>query len=210
MCFFSLPTFPQEELNQAYKCVTNALHYLLSCLKDRKVHKYLEHLNQCKLRKLKKEMNKGEQIRNVLQDAMIRGNPREYQRVLFEVVKLSNAIIHLGTCFGKALVALMCIQHFSSSFGKGKQTLFLVPSVALAIQQSIKLCANLPKYDVQTACYTSANSDSTQKALVCSHIIVATHGVVSVLTLFCVFPLKAVILMQVPDLSYFRLNDALC
>jgi hypothetical protein len=59
-----------------------------------------------------------------------------------------------------------------------KQTLFLVPSVALAIQQSLTLRANLPHLHVETACYTSASSKRTRASLGTCDVIVATHGVI--------------------------------
>jgi superfamily II DNA or RNA helicase len=179
VCFFSSPTFPQEDLDQALKRITNAFQDPLSRLEVGGVQKYLEYIRHRVGLKSKKEMNESERLRKVMQDATIKGDPRAYQRVLFEIAKSANTIINLGTGFGKTLIGIMCIRHFSSSFDEGKQTLFLVPSVALAIQQSITLRANLPKYDVRTACYTSTNSDSARESLSKCHVIVATHGAVS-------------------------------
>jgi hypothetical protein len=59
-----------------------------------------------------------------------------------------------------------------------KQTLFMVPSVALAIQQSLTLSANLPHLHVETACYTSASSKRARTLLSKCDVIVATHGVI--------------------------------
>jgi len=59
-----------------------------------------------------------------------------------------------------------------------QQTLFLVPSVALAIQQSLTLKANLPLLRVETACYASASSKRARISLGKCDIIVATHGAI--------------------------------
>lgn len=118
---------------------------------------------------------KEEQRLESLQDAAIVGNPRGYQMALFEHAKQRNTVIHLGTGKGKTLIALLVIRHFASAFENGKQTLFLVPSVALAIQQTTTLQANLP-YTVATACRTTTNNEQARQKLAKSNIIVATHG----------------------------------
>ena len=59
----------------------------------------------------------------------------------------------------------MTIRHFSQEYrgldpnGHAKQTWFLVPSVALAVQQTQTLRVNLP-YKVATACHTGTIVDS--------------------------------------------------
>ena len=66
-----------------------------------------------------------------LDDATVRGSPRDYQTALLEIAKTRNTIIHLGTGKGKTLIALLCIRHFATPPGDvdlPKQTLFLVPS----------------------------------------------------------------------------------
>ena len=122
-----------------------------------------------------KEKLKEEQRLESLQDAAILGNPRDYQTALFEVAKSRNTVIHLGTGKGKTLIALLVIRHFEDAYAQGKQTLFLVPSVALAIQQTTTLQANLP-YTVATACRTTTNNEEARQRLAESNIIVATHG----------------------------------
>ena len=117
-------------------------------------------------------------MQQIIKDATINGDPRKYQRILFERAKTKNTIVNLGTGYGKTLIALMCIKHFSPAFKEGKQTLFLVPSVALAIQQSITLRANLPSYSIQTACFATSNSETSRKALATANVIVATHGAI--------------------------------
>lgn len=112
-----------------------------------------------------------------LKDAAIIGNPRDYQMALFEAAKKRNTIVNLGTGKGKTLIALLCIDHFSKSYEEGKQTLFMVPSVPLAIQQTTTLQANLP-FTIQTACINVSNSEDARRALAEANIIVATHGAI--------------------------------
>jgi hypothetical protein len=68
----------------------------------------------------------------------------------------------------------MCIKHFASSpdfENNQKQTLFLVPSVVLALQQSMTLRANLP-YSVGTACWNETQKSRVQ--LRRANVLVAT------------------------------------
>jgi endoribonuclease Dicer len=120
-----------------------------------------------------------EDMQHLLNDARINDDPREYQRTLFEIAKSRNTIVILGTGFGKTLVALLLIRHHGAAFREGKQTLFLVPSVALAIQQSVTLRANLPNYSIQTACYETASTSIAREELAKANVVVATHGAVS-------------------------------
>lgn len=120
---------------------------------------------------------KEEEHRRALEDAEVQGNPRDYQTALFEVAKKRNTIINLGTGKGKTLIALLTIQHFAPAFDQGKQTLFMVPSVPLCIQQSTTLQANLP-YKIKVACINVSHSESTRKELAEANIIVATHGAI--------------------------------
>ena len=112
-----------------------------------------------------------------LEEATIRGFTRDYQIALFEIAKTRNTIIHLGTGKGKTLIALLCIKHFAKAFNQKKQTLFMVPSVALALQQSTALRANLP-YSVETACFNVAHSAQSRVKLSRANIVVATHGAI--------------------------------
>jgi len=131
------------------------------------------------------------------EEAKIKGDPRMYQRKLLERAKQENVIVHLGTGYGKTLIALLLIQHVHSQEtlitttttttapadssqpdGKPskKKTIFLVPSVALALQHSTTLRANLP-YTVATACFqTSHNTDAYRAQLAAADILVATQG----------------------------------
>ncbi|UYV74239.1 DICER1 [Cordylochernes scorpioides] len=66
--------------------------------------------------------------------------PREYQVEIFKLALEQNTIALLGTGTGKTFISVMLIRHFSSQLTKpflegGKRTIFLVPTVPLAIQQ---------------------------------------------------------------------------
>lgn len=120
--------------------------------------------------------DENERIKKSIEEAIVRGNPRLYQIALFERAKERNTIVNLGTGQGKTLIALLCIQHFSKpAYDEGKKTLFLVPSIALAVQHTTTLKANLP-FKVSTACHTSSNSDMAREEIKECNILVATHG----------------------------------
>ena len=131
--------------------------------------------------------NRETMTQQLLADATIEASPREYQRMLLERARQQNTIVHLGTGYGKTLIALLLIkeqwfkQQTNSSTDDAPlppQTLFLVPSVALAIQQSMSLRANLP-FTVATACYDTSKTDEYRAQLQQAQILVATHGAVS-------------------------------
>lgn len=122
----------------------------------------------------KKEIEKAA----ALEEAVVRGNPRRYQTALVELAKKQNTIVNLGTGQGKTLIALLLIRHFAQvedAYRKGKQTLFLVPSVALATQHTTTLQANLP-YTVATACHNSTKANGSRERMAETNILVATHG----------------------------------
>jgi hypothetical protein len=100
----------------------------------------------------------------------ITGDARPYQIAMVERAKKQNTIVQLSTGLGKTLIAIMTIRNFAKDYeelvnvntnvntnvnsrGHFKQTWFLVPSVALAVQQSNTLRVNLP-YKIATACHT--------------------------------------------------------
>jgi len=103
-------------------------------------------------------------------------SPRTYQMELFERAKNQNTIIHLGTGCGKTLIAILSIRHFLEK-DSTRQALFIVPSVALAVQHSRTLQANLP-YKVQTACSIVHYSEQLRKELATAEVLVATHGAI--------------------------------
>lgn len=114
-----------------------------------------------------------EKQERALQDAKIDGGARSYQISLLETCKKRNSIVYLGTGSGKTLIAILLVKELAAAaFAAGKQTLFLVPSVALALQQSTTLQANLP-HSVGLACY-SVTAAAVQ--LRSCNILVATHG----------------------------------
>ena len=119
-----------------------------------------------------------------LEEAIVRGNPRRYQTALVELAKKQNTIVHLGTGQGKTLIGLLLIRHFAHvnqkgepwhAYENGQQTLFLVPSVALATQHTTTLQANLP-YTVATACHNSTKANGSRESMAEANILVATHG----------------------------------
>lgn len=95
-------------------------------------------------------------------DAKISADPRPYQLAMANIAKKQNTIAQLNTGLGKTLIAIMTIRNLAHEFeddsfvserGHKKQTWFLVPSVALAVQQSNTLRVNLP-YSISTVCHT--------------------------------------------------------
>lgn len=138
-----------------------------------------------------------------LEESIIRGDPRRYQIALFERAKVQNTIVHLETGKGKTLVALLLIRHLSYLYQEGKQTLFLVPSVALAMQHSATLRANLP-YTVATASHNSTRNPGAREAMAASNILVATHG--AILDLFMhygdLFQMQRINLLVVDECHY--------
>jgi hypothetical protein len=176
--YFSAKSFTPEELAEIEPVVTKALIEPIELAERGGYKAYKEFMQERELKRTKRNELQMERMQQALDDAAITDNPREYQRIFFEIAKTSNTIINLGTGFGKTLIALLCIRHFSPDFDKGRQTLFLVPSVALAIQQSTTLRANLPKYTIQTAYYASSNSEVSRRALAEANVLVATHGAI--------------------------------
>lgn len=177
--FFSAPSFTPEEMAKVEPRILEMIAGPFQNLEANGYETYTKYLQEREQKRDRHSKAQLEKMQQALQDATIRGDPREYQTALFEIAKTKNTIVNLGTGFGKTLIALLCIRHFSPDFDEGKQTLFLVPSVALAIQQSATLRANLPGFSVQTACYASSNSDASRRALGKANVIVATHGAVS-------------------------------
>ncbi|RKP20354.1 P-loop containing nucleoside triphosphate hydrolase protein, partial [Rozella allomycis CSF55] len=70
-------------------------------------------------------------------------SPRDYQRKLFTYSLNNNSIVWLPTGSGKTLIALMLLKHYIVKDMK-KKCFFLVPTVALGIQQFEYLNGNLP------------------------------------------------------------------
>jgi hypothetical protein len=174
------PSYTEAELEEIFPRFQRLLAEEVTKVEKDPYGAFVAYKQELKERQQQEEGQLSESLQQAIEEATIRGDPREYQRRLTEIAKQRNTIIHLGTGAGKTLIALLCIQQFSKDFEDGKkQTLFMVPSVALAIQQSTTLKANLPEFSVRTACYTNTNTDVARDQLKNANIIVATHGAVS-------------------------------
>lgn len=185
--FFLAPSVSLKELELTTPVVEQAIEAMVQRMESQdafeaycqyQLQKQLQHLEHTKRQKEKRE--------KALQDAIVGGDPRPYQTALLERAMERNSIVHLGTGAGKTLIALLLVQHYAADFApqkdqNQKQTLFLVPSVALAVQQSTTLAANLP-YSVGVACYsTTMTAGATagvqaRRKLKEVNILVATHG----------------------------------
>ena len=119
------------------------------------------------------------------------GTLRNYQVHLLEKCKRENVVVHLATGMGKTMISIMLIREYLSKrqttiasgqeglvtrHGNSKrQILFLVPSIALCVQHSDTLRANL-NCSVATACHTSSHTARSRDEISRSDVIVATHG----------------------------------
>jgi hypothetical protein len=194
--FSTTATFPASVLEEARSQIYEGMEEPLRRLEHGGHEMFLDYLKQkSAMRCLNGRSQEGkETVRKSLHDAYISGDIRGYQRRLLEVALSKNIIINLATGTGKTLIALLCIKekkNFSNQSENStnkKQTLFLVPSVALAIQQSITLRSNLPGFRVETACYSTSSSRKSRKALASCDIIVATHGAVRLHHTHCFLP----------------------
>jgi hypothetical protein len=180
--FFCASSIPVHVLEKAKSMIYERIEEPLRRLEtDDGPNLYLQY---CRERNRKMEVDSEEEQRvhrQNLDDLLVRGDPREYQRQLLQVALEKNTIINLGTGAGKTLIALMCIKEIRAADKDKKQTLFLVPSVALAIQHGFTLQSNLPNFKIETAYYARSGSQNTRASLVDCDVIVATHGVVSIL-----------------------------
>lgn len=177
--FFSIPSFPENLLKEAKAQIYSNIEGPLRRL-EQEGHELLTRHQQERREKIAAERAEEERmIEKSLDDLLIRGDPREYQQQLLEIAVSRNTIVNLGTGSGKTLIALLCIKEKHAARDNGKrQTLFLVPSVALAIQQSLTLRANLPHFRIETACYATANSKRSREKLSECDVLCATHGAV--------------------------------
>jgi ERCC4-related helicase len=165
------------ELEAVAGKVKSALEQPLRNIEKEGYHVYKQHIEQLKVKAEITKKKEDERIQQALSDSKIRGNPREYQTALFEIAKRKNIIINLGTGCGKTLIAVLLIKYFAPSFEDEQQILFMVPSVALAVQHTSTLRANLD-YSVETACSTSNCSEKSRRKLASCNIVVATHGAI--------------------------------
>jgi primosomal protein N' len=178
--FFSAPTFPARVLEESKYMIYERIEEPLSRLEsDDGPEVFLKHRQE---HIHKADMDEEEERRlhqQNLDDLLVQGDPREYQRHLLEIALQKNTIVNLGTGTGKTLIALLCIKEIREADKDHKQTLFLVPSVALAIQHGLTLQSNLPNFRVESAYYERSGSQKAREKLVSCDIIVATHGAVS-------------------------------
>ena len=177
--FLLRPTVAQYEIDALRESIEGAIDQAIRKVEDGGKDAFTNFLVQQRsdAEAFESQTVKQEEHLRALEEAAIHGNPRDYQTVLFEVAKRRNTIINLGTGKGKTLIALLTIQHFAPAFEEGKQTLFMVPSVPLCIQQSTTLQANLP-YNIKVACIHVGQSESARQELAEANIIVATHGAI--------------------------------
>lgn len=174
--FLFAPAVSTEEVAATSETIKSDLDTILKKVEQGGRKAYLDY--QEELKRMNEESTENEtEKKQAIEDALIHGTPRDYQTKLFEIAKTQNTIINLGTGKGKTLIALMCIRHYSEELSDGKQTLFVVPSVPLALQQTNTLKANLP-FSVGTACLAVSHSGSSRKKLSESQIVVATHGAI--------------------------------
>ena len=176
--FFSASAFTSDEVSKMEPIMRKAMEVPIALIEKDGYEAYKRFVRERSMKRNRRNEDQLQNTRQAILDSAIRGDPRDYQRIFFEIAKTQNTIINLGTGFGKTLIALLCIRHFSADFESGRQTLFLVPSVALAVQQSMTLRANLPGFRIQTACYASSNSVTNRHGLNKANVIVATHGAI--------------------------------
>mmetsp|Transcript_3985 Transcript_3985/g.5196 ORF Transcript_3985/g.5196 Transcript_3985/m.5196 type:complete len:1557 (+) Transcript_3985:97-4767(+) len=175
---FTVPRIHKEEIR-------HTIHEAYACYERGGVDALLQHIKDKETNidspKNNDDVEMAEEDKNDESDMEVISTARAYQVAMFDRAKEQNTIVQLNTGLGKTLIAIMTIKHFSTQYGDvnadghSKQTLFLVPSVALVLQQAKTLRINLP-YKIATACQTAAKSEEARQELSDAQIIVATHG----------------------------------
>jgi ERCC4-related helicase len=176
--FFLAPSVSANELERTTPVVEQAVIQMVQRMESSDaVQAYCQYQSEKQQDRLDQRNKQSAKREQALREAVVAGDARPYQTALLERAMERNSIVHLGTGAGKTLIALLLVQHYAADFllSKPKQTLFLVPSVALALQQSTTLAANLP-YTVGLACYSVTTSVAARQKLKDCHILVATHG----------------------------------
>ncbi|KAL3918160.1 MAG: hypothetical protein SGILL_004371, partial [Bacillariaceae sp.] len=177
--FFSLPSFSEKVLKEAKEQIYERIEGPLTLL-EQEGHEVLASYQRERRNKLLEEKEQEDRmVQKTLDDLLIKGDPREYQRLLLETALSRNTIVNLGTGAGKTLIALQCIKEKHSASKGTKKSLFVVPSVALAIQHTFTLRSNLPHFKVETACYTTTSSKRARERFSKCDVLCATHGAVS-------------------------------
>jgi len=184
--FLLRPPVDPNETKATEESIKNVIETAWKAYKSGGTDALIQHLAENRQGGRKRETqdeNELPQTISNVQEKQIMGDPRRYQIKLFDYAKARNTIVSLGTGQGKTLIAMMTIRHFALDIEKGdssftnqpKQTWFLVPSVALAVQQSRTIQWNLP-YTVATACHTAVCSEKARTKLSNAQVVVATHG----------------------------------
>jgi replicative superfamily II helicase len=169
---FRSPYNPEQQA----QAIESFLHSINRDLEYIKTYGFEEFSKRCSKETLDDDESVGEKEEENLGTAF-EGTLRDYQIFMLERAKVENTIVHLGTGMGKTLISIMLMKEFLSRRidGKKEHILFLVPSIALAVQHTDSLRANLP-CRVETACHTSSNTAAAREDIANADVVVATHG----------------------------------
>ena len=161
LSFFLSDPVSEEEVAQVVPSVLKNLREALDAVTPESFAAY-------QARGQQQQQGRQSPIAEDLSEYEVHGDPRSYQRDLLRRAQEENVIVHLGTGMGKTLIAILLIKSF-------RKTVFLVPSVALVVQQSQTLRANLPHKVGVAYAATIATPEDRRAFLDCS-VLVATHG----------------------------------
>ena len=181
--FLFAPAVTDQEVAAVTETVRTNLESVLTTIEERGKAVYDGFLQEQRAQTNADEATRATEERRALEHAAIVGTPRDYQTAFVEIAKKQNTIVNLGTGRGKTLIAKLCIQHFhdlatnNNTNMTKKQALFVVPSVALVMQHTDTLRANLP-YQVGLACANNHHHQDSRQDLARCDIIVATHGAI--------------------------------
>ena len=136
--------FPPDQRAEAIKQNVASIERYLKFIQD---NGYDEFIKQCATAH---ENDGGENdddadLNNNLGSSFEGGSLRDYQIYMLEQARSQNLIVHLGTGMGKTLISIFLIKEFLSrrdsntttaAVGDRSHILFLVPSIALAVQHT--------------------------------------------------------------------------
>ena len=173
LSFLLRPPVTAEEIRDATPHIHDVINSAYDVYESKGIASLVQYLSEKNSSKREQDMPRrtddcnGEDCENDDDDdAKITSDPRAYQAMMVERAKKQNTIVQLNTGLGKTLIAILTIKHFAEDYkavnseGLAKQTWFLVPSVALAIQQSHTLRVNLP-YKVAVVCHTGKSKSNS-------------------------------------------------
>jgi ERCC4-related helicase/dsRNA-specific ribonuclease len=171
--FYTRPVVSRDEIDRVRPFVEAQLDKALSLIESLGGDVFRQHEEtRRKQERDRIEQEKKEEQAN-LQALVVQGDPRQYQKALLAMARRENVIVHLGTGMGKTMIALLLIQEHLD----GKQIVFLVPSVALVLQQAAFLQANLTQsVSIGKAYNNVVHSEVERRHLADCRIVVATHG----------------------------------